>query len=158
MNPASDNAQPLTRRTWLWTGLASAAILSPDLLPAQEKATTKPTRQAYDDVKPQEFSWGWIRWLMNAQIDPQAEMTLGIVQIEPNQSNPLHVHPNCTEYLHVLSGTSEHRVGDQWFTLKAGDTLRIPRNVAHKARTGKEACRTLVVYNTGSRQMVSVKE
>ena len=112
--------------------------------------------QAFDDVEPLEFDWGWIRWLMNAERDPDAEMTLGIVHIKPNQSNPLHVHPNSAEFLHVLSGTLEHRLGDRWITMKKGDTLRIPKDAVHSARTGKEACRVLVVYNTGKRQMVHV--
>jgi quercetin dioxygenase-like cupin family protein len=125
---------------------------------AQGKEVGKGNLQAYGKVKPRTFPWGWIRWVMNAQIDPDAEMTLGIVQIDANQSNPLHIHPNSAEYLHVLTGSCEHRLGDQWITLKAGDTLRIPRNVTHMARTRNEACRALVVYNTGSRQMVPVTE
>ncbi len=114
--------------------------------------------QAYEKIKPQKFPWGWIRWLMNAQLDPQAEMTLGIVHVEPNQSNPLHTHPNSAEYLHMLSGSCEHRVGDRWVTLKAGDTLRIPRGVVHMARTKDQSFRALLVYDTGTRQMVPVKQ
>ena len=94
---------------------------------------TQGTLQPYDKVQPQEFPWGWIRWVMNAQIDPQAEMTLGVVQINANQSNPVHVHPNCTEYLHVLSGSCEHRVGRPLADLESG------RHAAHSP--GRHACR-----------------
>ena len=121
----------------------------------EERAVSK---IAFDEVEPLEFSWGWIRWLMSADADPKAEMTLGIVQIKPNQSNPLHMHPNCEECLHVLSGTLEHRLGNKWITLKTGDTLRIPRGVVHTARTGDDACRVMVVYDTGRRAMVHVTE
>jgi hypothetical protein len=31
--------------------------------------------------------WGWIRWLMNGQIDPRAEMTMGLVHFEPHRIN-----------------------------------------------------------------------
>lgn len=122
------------------------------------KENPKMSLQAFEDVKPQEFSWGWIRWLMNSETDPEAEMTLGMVYIKPNQSNPLHQHPNSAEYLHVLSGSCEHRLGDQWVTLRAGDTLRIPRGAIHSARTKDEPCRVMVVYDTGKRQMVTVDE
>jgi quercetin dioxygenase-like cupin family protein len=122
------------------------------------KESPKVSLQAYEDVKPLEFSWGWIRWLMNAEADPDAEMTLGLVHIKPNQSNPTHLHPNSSEYLHVLSGSCEHRIGDRWVTLKTGDTLRIPRGEVHAARTKDEACRVMVLYDTGKRQMVTVDD
>jgi len=126
----------------------------------QEKPQKEPKMSltSFDDVKPLEFSWGWIRWLMSSEIDPDAEMTFGLVYIKPNQSNPLHLHPNSAEYLHVLSGSCEHRLNDQWVTLKAGDTLRIPSGAVHLARTRDEACRVMVVFNTGKRQMVVVEE
>ena len=42
--------------------------------------------------------------------------------------------------------------------MKPGDTLRIPKNVIHQARTKGEPCRSIIVYNTGARQMVPVDE
>jgi quercetin dioxygenase-like cupin family protein len=131
-------------------GTASAAEPAP--------AAGEISLQHFDDVPVQKFPWGWIRWTMNSQLDPHAEMTVGIVHVEPNQTNALHIHPNCTEYIHVLSGSCEHRVGDRWVPLKTGDTLRIPRNVVHQARTGAETCRMMVICDTGTRQMVPVKE
>ena len=104
--------------TWaalaVWAnGTLPAAAAEQEEAAEQEKAAV--SLQAFDDVEPLEFEWGWIRWLMNAERDPDAEMTLGVVQIKPNQSNPLHLHPHSAEYLHVLSGKLEHRIGDRWF-------------------------------------------
>ncbi len=113
---------------------------------------------AFGKIEVLEFDWGWIRWLMNGKLDPNAEMTLGMVYIKPNQTNPAHLHPNSGEYLHVLEGSCEHMVGKKWVTLKKGDTLRIPKDVPHKARTGKQACTAMIVYDTGDRQFVEVKE
>ncbi len=123
-----------------------------------KKAMVKFTVQAFDKVQVQQYPWGWIRWLMNAEIDPDAEMTFGLVYIKPHQENPAHLHPNSAEYLHVLEGSCEHLVGDRWVTLKTGDTVRIPRNVPHRARTTDEACRAVITYNTGKRQFVAVGE
>jgi len=114
--------------------------------------------QEFDKVEVQKYPWGWIRWLMNSKIDPKSEMTFGVVYIKPNQSNPLHRHPNCEECLHVLAGSCEHRLGDKWLKLKKGDTLRIPLGVQHAARTGDESCRAVIVYNTGDRQFEPVGE
>ena len=110
----------------------------------------------YEKVPAVKFPWGWIRWLMNAEIDPQSELTIGIVFIEPNQSNPLHIHPNSAEVLHVLSGACEHQTGKRWDKLQAGNTIRIPQNVPHHACTHESPCLSLIVYNTGKRQMVPV--
>ena len=76
----------------------------------------------------------------------------------PHQENPLHLHPGSTEYLHVLEGSCEHLVGKEWLTLKVGDTLRIPKNAPHRARTKDQSCRAVIVYNTGKRQFVPLEE
>ncbi len=112
----------------------------------------------FGEVEVLDYDWGWIRWLMSGKLDPNAEMTLGMVYIKPNQTNPAHIHPNSAEYLHVLEGSCEHMVGKKWVTLKKGDTLRIPKDVPHKARTGKQACKAIITYDTGDRQFVEVKE
>ena len=140
-------------------GAARAAEAASAAEPVKKEQAVMPlTLQKFDEVKVQEFPWGWIRWLINDQVDPAAEMTFGIVYIKPQQTNPLHVHPNSAEYLHVLEGSCEHRVGDRWVTVKAGDTVRIPAGVNHNARTKEEPCRAVIVYNTGKRQMVPVAE
>jgi quercetin dioxygenase-like cupin family protein len=148
-----------TRRSLLRKGLATAAAVLAIPEPRAGAGEGKGSLQPYDKVEPQKYPWGWIRWLMNGQIDPEAEMTMGLVHIEPNQRNTLHIHPNSAEFLHALSGTSEHRVGsDRWVTLKPGDTLRIPRNVPHQARTHDQPVEALIVYDTPTRIMVPVPE
>jgi len=115
--------------------------------------------QSFDKVEKIEYPWGWIRWIMNSQLDPNAEMTFGIVQVDPGQTNPLHIHANCEEQLYVLSGSCEHRIGDKMVVLKAGDVIRIPRNVPHMAKTTeKEGMRAVIVYSAGQRQFEVVEE
>ena len=125
---------------------------------AEAKEQSASPVQSFKEAEELKFSWGWIRWLMSAKIDPGAEMTFGIVYVKPNQRNPMHVHPNCEEILHVLSGSCEHLIGDEWLTLKAGDTVRIPRGVRHVARTGDQPMRAVITYSAGNRQMVTLKE
>lgn len=158
MGRRSEQAARTSRREAARRGLGALGLLA--LLGEAAGAAEDPeglSLTSLEAIEAQKYPWGWIRWLMNGQIDPKAEMTLGVVQIEPKQANPVHLHPNSAEYLHVLSGTLEHRVGERWVTLKAGDTLRVPKGVVHGARTGEEGCRVLVVYNTPARQMVVVE-
>jgi quercetin dioxygenase-like cupin family protein len=145
-----------TRRTLL--GAAVAAALTCDPNPARAGETMKLDLSAYDKIEPVKYPWGWLRWLMNDQIDPKAELTLGLAYIEPHQSNQLHLHPNSAEILHVLVGSCEHRRGAEWIKLKAGDTLRIPKNTPHMARTQDQPFVAFITYDTGSRVMVPITD
>jgi quercetin dioxygenase-like cupin family protein len=148
----------LRRRSLFQTGFAAtaAAFAFPGLLEGAEDDQAHVF--AFDKIEPETYPWGWIRWIVNGQIDPHAEMTMGLVELGPNQSNPLHIHPNSAEYLHVLAGSCEHLVGDRWVALKAGDSVRIPKNVPHQARTKGEACRSLILYDTPKRVMIPVAD
>jgi quercetin dioxygenase-like cupin family protein len=145
-----------TRRSLFQSGFAAAAAALASSNLAGGAEPDEAHLQPYDNVEPEKYPWGWIRWLMNGKIDPHAEMTLGLVHFEPNQMNTLHVHPNSAEYLHVISGESEHLMGDRWVTLKPGDTLRIPKGVPHQARSKAQAFRALIVYDTPTRIMIPV--
>lgn len=120
--------------------------------------TDRMTLSKFQEVEVQQYPWGWIRWTMNGQIDEHSNMTFGVVHIKPHQTNPLHRHPKADEILHVVEGSCEHRMGDKWVKMQAGDTIRIPHGVPHNARTLDEACRVVVVYDTGHRQMIPVDE
>ncbi len=125
---------------------------------AAEAKLIAPLVQSFDKAEEIKYPWGWIRWLMSSKINPESEMTFGIVRVNPNVVNPAHVHPNCEEHLHVLSGSCEHRVGKKWFTLKKGDTIRIPTGVPHQARTLKEPLLAVIVYSSGDRQFELAEE
>ena len=108
--------------------------------------------QSFDRAPAEKTPWGSLRWLMTDKIDPQSHITLGIAELNPGKSNPLHIHDNCEEVVYILSGSCEQRVGDRTVLMKAGDTLHIPAGVPHTARAlGKETLRSLVAYNSGDR-------
>lgn len=101
------------------------------------------------------FPWGAIKWLCNDQIDPEAEMTFGIVYVNAGEDNPLHYHPNCEELIYVLSGQCDHRLGDEVFPLKEGMMLRIPRDVKHNAvNTGWRPVTMAICYSAADRQTI----
>jgi quercetin dioxygenase-like cupin family protein len=145
-----------SRRNLMQTGIATAAALATAELAAGEGGGPAALLPA-GRVETQKFPWGSIQWLMSGKIDPHAEMTLGIVQVKPNQANPIHIHPNSAEYLHMLSGACEHLIDGRWVALKAGDTVRIPQGVPHGARTKDQPFLAVIVYDTPNRQMVPVK-
>lgn len=126
-------------------------------VPTIDATALRTMLQNFDKVEQQEYPWGWIRWLMNAKLDPAAKMTLGVVQVNAGQGNPLHMHPNCEEVLYMLAGSCEHRIAGETVILKPGDVLRIPTGVPHAAKVlGTEPMRALIVYSSGERQFVLV--
>ena len=145
-----------SRRNLLQSGIAAAAALASAELAAGAEPGGPATLLPGEKIETQNFSWGSIQWLMSGKIDSHAEMTLGIVEVKPNQANPLHVHPNSAELLHMLSGACEHLIDGRWVPLKAGDTVRIPKGVRHGARTPSQPFRAVIVYDTPHRQMVPV--
>lgn len=102
-----------------------------------------------------ELEWGKIQWLCGQEIDPDCEMTFGMVFINADTENPRHYHPNCEELIFVLSGECEHSLGDESYHLTPGSMLRIPRGVPHNAKvTGWEPCRMLIMYSAPDRQTI----
>lgn len=100
-------------------------------------------------------NWGELNWKITEISMAGTEMTFGTCLIRPGERNPLHSHPNCEEFLYVVSGRCEHRLGDDVVTLEPGDTIRIPRNVRHWARAlGPDPLFALIMFSSGQRQAV----
>jgi quercetin dioxygenase-like cupin family protein len=111
----------------------------------------------FDSVKEIKYPWGWIRWMMNSELDPATSQTFGIVQIDAGKRNQLHKHPNCEELLYVLSGSFESVVGSRRVVLHAGDIIRIPANVPHQGINNTNApMRAVISYSSGVRQTVTL--
>ena len=56
------------------------------------------------------------------------------LKVAPGKGVPRHTHTREDEALFVLSGELEAIVGDEVFTLRAGETLIAPRNIPHQLR------------------------
>jgi mannose-6-phosphate isomerase-like protein (cupin superfamily) len=155
----------MVRRSLRWTVLLIVCLVSAHTGFAQvERTRTKDDNTAaqaaiqhFTDAPEVKYPWGWIRWLMNADIDPEASQTLGIVQINPGQRNPLHMHPNCEELLYVISGSAENIIGNNRVTIGPGDLVRIPKGVPHQAITiGNKPFRAVISYSSNDRQVVNL--
>jgi mannose-6-phosphate isomerase-like protein (cupin superfamily) len=148
-----------------WTALLIVALLSSHVGFAQaeriptkdDDAAAKAAVQHFADASEVKYPWGWIRWLMNGKIDPEASQTLGIVQINPGQRNPLHMHPNCEELLYVISGSAENIIGNSKVIIRPGDLVRIPKGVPHQAiAIGSKPFRAVISYSSNDRQIVNL--
>lgn len=57
-------------------------------------------------------------------------VTVRVVEVSEQRRSP-HVHPDCAELIHVLSGAGEHwQAGERRF-VTVGDVVLVPAGVAH---------------------------
>jgi quercetin dioxygenase-like cupin family protein len=64
----------------------------------------------------------------------------------PKGGPPLHIHPNQDEWFFVIEGEYLFQVGDDRYTMKAGETIFLPRNVPHAFIQVTEKAKTIVSY------------
>lgn len=103
-------------------------------------------------------SWGHLSWLVGEEEMPGAEQTFGVVTIQPEQRNPLHLHPNCEELLYVVSGECDHRLGEDMYHLTPGSVIRIPRGVPHWAKcTSDEPLVAVISFSAPDRRAESLE-
>lgn len=105
------------------------------------------------------FPWGTLKWLCNGKLSPGAAQTVGIAEILPGKTNPLHYHPNCEEVLHVISGRGTHSFDGRTVELGPGMTIRVPAGVKHNlTNTGTVPIRCLISFSSGDRKTVFLEE
>jgi quercetin dioxygenase-like cupin family protein len=70
------------------------------------------------------------------------------LRVAPGKGVPRHTHTREDEALFVISGELEATVGDEIFTLRAGETLIAPRNIPHQLRnSGSVANHYLIMFS-----------
>ena len=100
--------------------------------------------------------WGTIGWLTDRSRHG-VDATVGYVEIHPGESNPLHVHANCSEILVLLEGQISHVVADEVVELEPHDLLVVPAGTPHRAENvGSSTAKMIVVYDDGSRSFEAV--
>ena len=70
------------------------------------------------------------------------------LSVAPGLGVPRHTHTREDEALFVISGELEASVGDEIFTLRAGETLIAPRNIPHQlCNPGNVANHYLIMFS-----------
>lgn len=86
-----------------------------------------------EDVRPSPFPWGQVRWLYHGHMASDAELTFGIITLNPGESYPEHAHDNCEEIAYVLKGRIRYVVNGEEHILAPGTLIRAPRDSHHHA-------------------------
>jgi len=97
--------------------------------------------------------WGHLTWLAGTKYGNADGLVLGRVTLKAGMSNPRHRHPKCEEVLYMLKGKIVHSLGNESYTLSAGDTITIPAGVFHGAKCiSNENADMIVAYSEGVRR------
>ena len=78
-----------------------------------------------------------------------AQLTLAVVEIDPDAALPEHQHAN-EQFGIVLTGSLVLRVGDEERELGPGSTWRIPSGVPHAGRGGRDGAVVIDVFSPPS--------
>ncbi len=78
--------------------------------------------------------------------DGSTQLYLGQQWLRPGDRVLDHTHP-CEEILHFLSGEATVRLGEELFSVTAGDSVHIPTGVLHGfTNTGQTELRLFVIF------------
>ncbi|CAG7629939.1 cupin domain-containing protein [Paenibacillus allorhizosphaerae] len=100
--------------------------------------------------------WGTLQWLISGRGGTSETMTIGRVTFNPGRGNPQHMHPNCTEVLHVVSGVIRHTLpGGEMVVMNPGDSIVIPQGVWHHAENMQDTeAVVMVVFDSAWRDTI----
>ena len=104
------------------------------------------------------LDWGALKWLVTPDDVPDAGLTFGEVVLLPGKGHDRHNHPESEEILYVLSGEGDQMLddgGENWFPVRAGDTIYVPKAMFHATTNrGWQPMRLLAIYNPGGAERV----
>ena len=97
------------------------------------------------------------RWATQWEITRSAEETGGELLETVSWASagtggpPVHLHPTAEESYEVLEGSLEVLIGNQWRTLRAGETATVPPGAPHTLRMTAEPVRLINVHRPALR-------
>lgn len=85
-----------------------------------------------------------IRELMHPEKHGNSRQSLAEAVVPPGTETLLHQHIKTEEIYHIVEGTGSMTVGNEVFTVTAGDSIFIPPMIPHRIKnTGREPLRIL---------------
>ena len=98
--------------------------------------TTMPIPQSkYESIAPYITKDGSeIRELMHPAVHGNAQQSLAEATVPPGAETALHLHRVTEEIYYFTQGEGSMRLGDERFSVRAGDSIAIPPGAAHNVR------------------------
>ena len=129
---------------------AAASVMSPPLdavLAAQSPRKSLLVKTGADsDGKPFEFLDATFQVKVSGK-DTEGRCVIFDTVRRQKVGPVLHLHTDCEEWFFVIDGSFKFQVGDDIMRLTPGDSLLVPRNVAHAfVKTSDGVARLLVMH------------
>lgn len=94
-------------------------------------------KTAYAEIAPFTTKDGsTIRELLHPAQHGPGRMSFAEAVVEPGATTMLHLHRTSEEIYHVTQGAGTMRMGDEEFSIRAGDTVLIPAGTRHNVTAG----------------------
>jgi len=104
-----------------------------------------------------EYSWGRMIWLIDAVSANNPDMSLARMEVEAGRTSEAHVHSNCHECIHVLSGSITEFINTQPVELETGESVFIPKGSTHFTVNSGQARAVLIIsYSAQNREYEAI--
>ena len=104
-----------------------------------------------------EYSWGRMIWLIDAMNADNPDMSLARMEIEAGQTSEGHIHSNCHECIHVMSGSVTEYIKNEPVELQEGESIFIPQGSTHyTVNSGQARAVLMISYSAQNREYEAV--
>jgi mannose-6-phosphate isomerase-like protein (cupin superfamily) len=100
-----------------------------------------------NQIQTNELAWsaGKVKGFLGKNLIDIKNGGLKKVLVEAGADYPVHLHPDKTEFIYVLSGQPTITIGEEIFSAIADDFYILPAGIMHSIKNEKkEACQLLV--------------
>jgi len=97
--------------------------------------------------------WGRMDWLADADTAEGLGLSLARMTVMPGKTSPAHRHPNCNEVIHVLYGSIEERLDQEWTPCAPGDTITAFAGTVHQTRCTSNTPAILMIAYSDDRRI-----
>jgi len=104
-----------------------------------------------------EYSWGQMIWLIDGLNADSPDMSLARMEVEAGRTSEAHVHSNCHECIHVLSGAITEVIDNEPVELGTGETVFVPQGSEHyTVNSGTERAILIISFSASSREYEAI--
>jgi quercetin dioxygenase-like cupin family protein len=101
-----------------------------------------------DGVERLELDWGSLQWVSKPALTGSAALAVCFVEIHPGKGHDFHKHPSQEEIIYVTEGSMEQWLGTEKQTLRAKDSVFIPKGTVHASfNAGPSTLKLLAVLS-----------
>jgi quercetin dioxygenase-like cupin family protein len=80
----------------------------------------------------------------SGEINNSGRITILVQNYRPGGVHKIHAHDDTEQVFFVYEGTGEFLLGEEWFGIKKGDLIFVPKDTVHAARNSSDSTLILI--------------